>query len=52
MTGALRAPAVAHKLAADGADVVGNAPEEFARVLRAEIEKWSKVARAAGIEPS
>jgi len=51
MTAVLRSPAVAEKLAADGADAVGNTPEEFARVLRAETEKWAKVARAAGIKP-
>ena len=51
MTAVLRSPAVAEKLAADGADAVGNTPEEFARVLRAETEKWAKVARAAGIRP-
>jgi len=51
MTGVLRSPAVARKLAADGADAVGNTPEEFAGVLRAETEKWAKVARAAGIKP-
>jgi tripartite-type tricarboxylate transporter receptor subunit TctC len=35
----------------DGADVVGNSPEQFGAVLKAEIAKWMKVAKAAGIKP-
>jgi len=34
----------------EGADVVGSSPEEFAAVLKAEIAKWTKVARAANIK--
>ena len=34
----------------DGADVVGGTPEQFSAVLKAEIAKWSKVAKAAGIK--
>ena len=51
MTTVLRSPAISQKLAADGTDAVANSPEEFARVLRAETEKWGKVVRAAGIQP-
>ena len=47
----LRSAAISRKLAADGTDPVANTPEEFARVLRAETEKWGKVVRAAGIKP-
>ena len=39
------------RLAADGADGVGNTPEEFARHIREEMEKWAAVAKAANIEP-
>jgi tripartite-type tricarboxylate transporter receptor subunit TctC len=28
-----------------------NTPEQFAVVLKAEIAKWTKVAKAAGIKP-
>ena len=35
----------------EGADVVASKPEEFAAVLKAEIAKWTKVAKAAGIKP-
>ena len=34
----------------DGADVVGSTPEQFGIVLKAEIAKWMKVAKAAGIK--
>jgi len=30
---------------------VGSTPDEFARFLRAETDKWGKVVRAAGIVP-
>jgi tripartite-type tricarboxylate transporter receptor subunit TctC len=37
---------------ADGADPVFNkTPEEFAAVIRGELAKWAKVAKAAKIEP-
>jgi tripartite-type tricarboxylate transporter receptor subunit TctC len=48
---ALRSGDVRERLAADGAEPVGNTPEEFAAFIRAEIDKWAKVARAAGIQP-
>jgi tripartite-type tricarboxylate transporter receptor subunit TctC len=37
------------RLASEGAEVVGGSPEEFGVFFRAEIEKWAKVIRAAGI---
>ena len=40
------------RLTKEGADPVGNTPSEFARHIQTEIEKWRKVIRAAGIEPS
>jgi len=39
------------RLAADGADVVASAPEEFAAFLKMELSKWQRIAREAGIEP-
>jgi tripartite-type tricarboxylate transporter receptor subunit TctC len=47
---ALNAPDVRDKLAALGADVVANSPEEFARFVQAEIAKWAVVTKAAGIK--
>ena len=36
----------------EGADPVGNSPEQFAAILKSEIAKWMKVVKAAGIKPS
>jgi len=46
---ALRAPEVRDRLTAQGANVVGNSPEEFAAFIRAERARWGKVVRDAGI---
>ena len=42
---------VKERFAADGGDPGGNSPEEFARYIRAETDKWARVARDAGIKP-
>ncbi|MGZ8229128.1 MAG: Bug family tripartite tricarboxylate transporter substrate binding protein [Burkholderiales bacterium] len=42
---------VRERLSGEGADPVGSTPEEYAGFTRSEIEKWIKVARAAGIQP-
>jgi tripartite-type tricarboxylate transporter receptor subunit TctC len=47
----LQLPDVKDRLLGDGADPVGNTPDEFARFIRAETTKWTKVARDAGIKP-
>ena len=47
---ALNDPAVKANLAKQGADVVASTPEQHDKFNRAEIAKWIKVARAAGIE--
>ena len=46
----LRSPEVKKVFERDGADVVGSTPEQFGAVLKAEIAKWTKVAKAAGIK--
>jgi tripartite-type tricarboxylate transporter receptor subunit TctC len=48
---ALSDPEVRKKLSDQGADPVGSTPEQHDKFNRAEIEKWIKVARGAGIEP-
>jgi len=40
------------RLSREGADPVGNSPAEFAKHIQIEIDKWRKVIKAAGIEPS
>jgi tripartite-type tricarboxylate transporter receptor subunit TctC len=47
----LAEPSIKNNLSSQGADPVGNTPEEYEKFNRVEIEKWIKVARAAGIEP-
>ena len=46
---ALADPAVRNGLSSQGAEPVGNTPEEYDRYNRSEIERWTKVARAAGV---
>jgi len=46
----LRAPEVGERLARDGTEVVAGAPDEFDAYIRAEIVKWAKVVKAAGIK--
>jgi len=48
---ALKSDEMKEKLAADGAEPLGSTPAEFAALIRTELEKWTRVARAAGIEP-
>jgi tripartite-type tricarboxylate transporter receptor subunit TctC len=43
----LALPDIRQKLAAEGAEAIGNSPEEFAAQIRRDIERWEKVARAA-----
>jgi tripartite-type tricarboxylate transporter receptor subunit TctC len=47
---ALQTDEMKEKLALDGAQPVGSTPAEFAALIRRELEKWSRVVRAAGIE--
>ena len=44
-------PDVAQRFQIDGAEAVGSSPQEFASFLKAEMQKWSKVIRDAGIKP-
>ena len=45
----LKAPETREKLAAEGAEPVGSTPDEFGAFVKAEIDKWSKVVKAANI---
>lgn len=46
----VKSPAMRNLLAANGAEGVGNSPEEFSAFVQAQIAKWTKVVRAAGIQ--
>ena len=43
------APAMKEQFISRGLEIVLSTPEEFARYIRTEIERWSKVVRDAGI---
>jgi len=36
------------RLTAEGADAVGNTPEQFAQIIKSDIAKWAKVIKASG----
>ena len=45
----LRMPDVRERLATQGAEPVGNTPEEYARSLKADLARWAQVVAATGI---
>ena len=45
---AARAPDIRQRLAEQGAEPVGNTPEEFGRILRDEVSKWAEVVKVSG----
>jgi tripartite-type tricarboxylate transporter receptor subunit TctC len=49
-TKALQTEDMKEKLATDGAEPVGSTSAEFASLIKSELDKWTKVARAAKIE--
>jgi tripartite-type tricarboxylate transporter receptor subunit TctC len=52
ITRVLGATDVREKLTGLGFDVVGNAPEQFAALIRNDIERFGKLVKAAGIKSS
>jgi tripartite-type tricarboxylate transporter receptor subunit TctC len=45
----LRLPEVRERLAALGAEPVGNTPDEFNAFIRAEMTRWGRIIREKGI---
>jgi tripartite-type tricarboxylate transporter receptor subunit TctC len=45
----LRDPEAAKRLAAEGAEPVTDTPEAFGKLIAAELAKWSRIAKQAGI---
>lgn len=48
----LKTPEVRERMLKEGAEPIGNSPEEFAAFLAADLRKWATVIKAAGIRPS
>jgi tripartite-type tricarboxylate transporter receptor subunit TctC len=44
----LRTPEVRDQLTSQGADIVGNSPEEFSAWIKAEVKKWADVVKVSG----
>ena len=47
---ALQLPDVRERMAGLGVDPVGNTPEQLAAILKADLDKWTAVAKTAGIK--
>jgi tripartite-type tricarboxylate transporter receptor subunit TctC len=45
---AAKSPELNQKLVEQGAEPVGNSPEEFGKLLRAEVTRWAEVVRISG----
>ena len=48
----LRAPEMRARFAEQGAEPVGNTPEQFLEFLKADLAKWAAVIKAAGVRAS
>ena len=51
VTAILNRPEVREKIAAQGADVVGGTPEQFAAFIRADSAKWAQLIKKQNITP-
>lgn len=49
---ALQTPDVARRMEAEGTDVVGSTPQQFAADVKAEFAKWRDLARRTGLDKS
>ncbi len=47
----MKLPDVRERFAAEGAELVGNTPAQFAAFIAAEIAKWSRVIKLSGARP-
>jgi len=51
MVKALRTPALKAKLDTQGVDIVASSPQDFTAFMAAEITKWARVVKQAGVKP-
>lgn len=49
---AIRDPAINQRMTQMGLEPTGHGPEELARILKADFEKWGPVIRASGFKPA
>ena len=49
ITKILQLSEVKDRLASEGAEVVGNSPEQYMAIIRSDVEKWARVVRSSGI---
>lgn len=49
LSNAIRDSAVSTKLAAEGSEVVGGSPGQFATYMKADLERWAKVIKATNV---
>ncbi|HEU0290442.1 MAG TPA: tripartite tricarboxylate transporter substrate-binding protein, partial [Burkholderiales bacterium] len=50
-TRAITAPDIRDRMSAEGAEFVGDTPEQFAAFIKSEIAKWALAVRASGAKP-
>ena len=50
ITGVLKEPVIAERMAAAGLEPIGDTPAEFSAYLLAETDKWGKLVKRAGIK--
>jgi tripartite-type tricarboxylate transporter receptor subunit TctC len=47
---ALQTPEVTRRMDAEGTDIVGSTPQQFAPEVKAEFEKWRNLMRKLGLD--
>ena len=50
-TRAIQAPDIRDRMSAEGAEFVGDTPEQFLAFIKSEIAKWAKAVKASGAKP-
>jgi len=50
-TRAIQAPDIRDRMSAEGAEFIGDTPEQFTTFLKAELAKWGKAVKASGAKP-
>lgn len=51
LAAAAKDPDVIQQLSAQGLEPVGGTPDDFAQIIRADLDKWTGVVQSAGVKP-